>query len=34
MKAINFCADPDQAYGMVATGGWDDPLTRRRRPAL
>ena len=27
MKAINFCADPDQAHGMVATGGWDDPLT-------
>jgi hypothetical protein len=27
MKAINFCADPDQAYGFVATGGWDDPLT-------
>jgi hypothetical protein len=27
MKAINFCADPDQGYGMVATGGWDDPLT-------
>jgi len=27
MKAINFCADPDQAYGMVATGGWDDPTT-------
>jgi len=27
IKAINFCADPDQAYGMVATGGWDDPLT-------
>ena len=26
-KAVNFCADPDQAYGMVATGGWDDPLT-------
>lgn len=27
MKAINFCADPEQAYGMVAVGGWDDPLT-------
>ncbi|MHB0998395.1 MAG: LamG-like jellyroll fold domain-containing protein [Armatimonadota bacterium] len=27
MKAVNFCADPDFAYGMVATGGWDDPLT-------
>ncbi|HTQ11757.1 MAG TPA: hypothetical protein VMI31_16975 [Fimbriimonadaceae bacterium] len=26
-KSVNFCADPDQAYGMVATGGWDDPLT-------
>jgi hypothetical protein len=27
IKAVNFCADPDQAYGMVATGGWDDPTT-------
>jgi len=27
IKAMNFCADPDQAYGMVATGGWDDPTT-------
>jgi hypothetical protein len=27
IKSVNFCADPDQAYGMVATGGWDDPLT-------
>jgi len=27
IKAINFAADPDQAYGMVATGGWDDPTT-------
>lgn len=27
VKAVNFCADPDQAYGMVATGGWDDPLS-------
>lgn len=27
VKAINFCADPDYAYGIVATGGWDDPTT-------
>ncbi|MDO8587302.1 MAG: LamG-like jellyroll fold domain-containing protein [Armatimonadota bacterium] len=27
MKSVNFACDPDQAYGMVATGGWDDPLT-------
>jgi hypothetical protein len=27
MKAMNFVADPDQAYGMVAVCGWDDPLT-------
>lgn len=24
MKAINFCADPDQIYGMCATTGWFD----------
>lgn len=27
MKAINFCADPDQGYGMTATTGWFDPTT-------
>jgi len=27
IKAINFCADPDQAYGMCATTGWADPTT-------
>ena len=34
MKAVNFCADPEQAYGMVATGGWDDPNNRRHRAAV
>ena len=24
VKAVNFCADPDQAYAMVATSGWVD----------
>jgi len=24
MKSINFCADPDQGYGMCATTGWCD----------
>lgn len=27
VKAIHFCADPDQAYGMVAIAGWDECLT-------
>ena len=27
VKAINFGADPDQEYGMVATSGWCQPLT-------
>lgn len=27
VKAINFGADPDQEYGMVATSGWQQPLT-------
>jgi len=27
MKAINFCGDPDQGYGMCATSGWFDPTT-------
>ena len=27
VKAINFGADPDQEYGMVATSGWNQPLT-------
>ncbi|MEI6914233.1 MAG: hypothetical protein WCL39_03790, partial [Armatimonadota bacterium] len=27
VKAINFAADPDQAYGMVAIAGWDECLT-------
>ncbi|MHB8952678.1 MAG: LamG-like jellyroll fold domain-containing protein [Pirellulaceae bacterium] len=25
VKAVNFCADPDQEYGMVATSGWCIP---------
>ena len=25
VKAVNFCADPDQLYGMCATTGWVDP---------
>ncbi len=25
IKAINFCGDPDQGYGMCATTGWFDP---------
>ncbi|HWB07556.1 MAG TPA: hypothetical protein VG796_31325 [Verrucomicrobiales bacterium] len=24
VKAIHFCADPDQAYGMCAIAGWDE----------
>ncbi|MHB1001335.1 MAG: LamG-like jellyroll fold domain-containing protein [Armatimonadota bacterium] len=27
VKAVNFAADPDQEYGMVATSGWNQPLT-------
>lgn len=26
VKAVNFCADPEQGYGMVATSGWSDAL--------
>jgi len=27
VKAIHFCADPDQYYGMCAIAGWDECLT-------
>ncbi len=26
VKAVNFCADPEQNWGMVATSGWNIPL--------
>ena len=34
VKAIHFCADPDQAYGMVAIAGWDECLTGTISPPV
>ncbi len=34
VKAIHFCADPDQAYGMCAIAGWDECLTGTISPPI
>ncbi|HEX2747779.1 MAG TPA: hypothetical protein VHM91_07265, partial [Verrucomicrobiales bacterium] len=34
VKAIHFCADPDQAYGMCAIAGWDECFSGTISPPI